>query len=99
MPVSSAPSWLARLFWIVAVVTLLLIVVPAIKTANHPSGEFAGVLVLFEALLAIALAIVILIVALVRRTVAYWIGLALLSLPFLGFGLVTLMDAIEQAMR
>jgi len=76
---------LAILFWIAACCSLLLLLVPAVQEWNHPRGEFSGLAVIVMLALAVPLVVVVLVVALIRKPVAYGIGLVLVSLPLLTF--------------
>ena len=71
----------AKVFWVVACLEILLILIPTADEANHPRGQFSG-LVVFTGLVFMGLvALLMLILAIVRRPVAYLIGLGLLAVP------------------
>ena len=72
---------MAWLFWIVAGGDMLVLLALAADTAINPSGQFAGlVLVMFVAMI-VLLGVLMVAVALIRRPVAYGIGLALAIWP------------------
>jgi hypothetical protein len=72
---------LAWLFWIVAGGDMLVLLALTADTVVNPSGQFAGlVLVMFLAAI-VLLGMVMVVVALIRRPVAYGIGLALVIWP------------------
>jgi ankyrin repeat protein len=72
---------LAKIFWIAACLDVVLILVPALDEWNHPSGEFSGLVVLGAFAIILFLAVIMLAVAVTRKRMAYWIGLALLAVP------------------
>jgi hypothetical protein len=71
----------ARLFWLVAGIDLLILVALAADAAINPHGQFAGLLVVMLLAMIALLGVVALGVALIRRPAAYWIGLALVIWP------------------
>ena len=72
---------MARLFWIVAGAGMLVLLALAADTVVNPHGQFAGlVFAMFLAGL-LLLGVIMVGVALIRRPVAYWIGLALVIWP------------------
>jgi len=71
----------ARLFWIVAGIDLLMLLALAADAALNPHGQFAGLLVMTLLAMIVLLGVVSLGVALIRRPAAYWIGLALVIGP------------------
>jgi hypothetical protein len=85
MAETSRTPLLAKLFWIVACCSLLLVLIPAAQEWNHPGGEFSGLAVITLLALAVLLALIVIIVALIRKPLAYGIGLAFLSMPLLAF--------------
>ena len=85
MAETSRPPLLAILFWIAACCSLLLLLVPAADEWNHPRGEFSGLAVVVMLALAVPLVVIVLVVALIRKPVAYGIGLVLVSLPLVSF--------------
>lgn len=91
------PIWLSALFWTAAVLTVLLVLIPTLDAWNHPSGQFAGLGVFFFLVVDAFVAGVILVVAAFRRAVAYWVGLALLSLLAALFGADAITRAVERA--
>lgn len=97
MPERRNNGWLAGLFWAVAFVTTLLVLVPTLHDWKHPSGEFGGLVVLFDLIVASFVGITIAVVAIFRRSVAYAIGLVLLAGPGLLFGAGALNTAISEA--
>jgi hypothetical protein len=80
---SKGPPWLPILFWAAACGSALLVLVPAADEWVHPRGEFSGLVVVGLLLIAAVLAVVVAAVALIRRPLAYGIGLALVSAPLL----------------
>jgi hypothetical protein len=71
----------ARLFWIIAGGDMLVLLALAVDSAVNPSGQFAGlVLVAFLAMIVLVGAIMVG-VALIRRPMAYGVGLALVIWP------------------
>jgi hypothetical protein len=85
MPDNKGPPWLARLFWIAACGNVLLVLIPALREWNEPHGEFAGLVVIGLLMIALCLAVVIAVVALLRKRWAYGVGLALVSVPVVWF--------------
>jgi hypothetical protein len=77
--------WLVRVFWIAAAGNVLLVLIPALNELRHPSGQFSGLAAIFFLLIDLCLAIVIAVVALVRKPWAYAIGLALVCVPAVWF--------------
>lgn len=71
----------ARLFWIVAGIDLLMLLALTADAAINPHGQFAGLLVVMLLAMIVLLGVVMLAVALIRRPVAYWIGLVLVIGP------------------
>jgi hypothetical protein len=67
----------AWLFWIVAGGDMLVLLALAADTAVNPHGQFAGLVFVMLLAMAVLLGAVMLGVALIRRPVAYGIGLAL----------------------
>jgi hypothetical protein len=59
--------WLATLFWIAACGNVLLVLIPALREANHPGGEFSGLFVIMMFAIVVCLAVVIVIVAVIRK--------------------------------
>jgi len=85
MPDNKGTPWLARLFWIAACGNVLLVLIPALREWNEPHGEFAGLVVFGLLLIVLCLAVVIAVVALIRRRWAYGVGLALVCVPVVWF--------------
>jgi hypothetical protein len=79
--------WLARSFWIAACANLLLVLSPALAEWNQPQGEFSGLVVFALLMIALGLAVVIAIVAALRRPMAYGVGLAVVCAPAAWFAL------------
>ncbi len=77
--------WLKILFWVSAGVNVLLVLVPALNELSHPSSEFGGLIVFSLLAIVAILGVISGIVALIRRPLAYGIGLALVSVPALWF--------------
>ena len=71
----------ARLFWIVAGIDLVMLLALTADAAMNPRGQFAGLLVAMLLAMIVLLGVVVLAAALIRRPAAYWIGLALLIWP------------------
>src|SRR5258708_850793 len=74
---------LAKVFWIVACLDVILILIPAVEEANHDPGQFSGLVVFAEIAVVVFLAVIMLVVAIARRPVAYIIGLGLIAMPTL----------------
>ncbi len=72
---------LARLFWIVAAVDMVVVLALAADTAMNPHGQFAGLLAAIYLAMALLVGVVMVAVALIRRPVAHGIGLALVIGP------------------
>jgi len=81
MSADKGKPWLATLFWIAACGNVLLVLIPALREAKHPGGEFSGLFVIMMLAIVVCLAVVIAIVAVIRKPVAYGAGLALVSMP------------------
>jgi hypothetical protein len=80
-------KWLPALFWIIASGDLLFLLATLLDAWTHPSGEFAG-LAVFVLLVITGLAgLIVGVVALIRKPVAYAIGLALMAWPPLLYGI------------
>ena len=79
MPETRGAPLLAIIFWIVACCSLLIVLIPAAEEWRHPGGEFSGLVVIMFAALAVLMALIALAVALIRKPLAYAVGLALLS--------------------
>lgn len=80
--VSRTPS-LAKVFWVVACCSLLLVLISAAQEWAHPGGEFSGLAVITLLGLGVLLALIIAVVAWVGKPLAYGIGLVFLSIPLL----------------
>src|SRR5947208_8830644 len=93
---SKGGSWLAILFWAAACGSLLLILVPAAQEWANPRGEFSGLAVFGLLLIAAVVGVVVLIVAHIRKPLAYAIGLALVSLPLLWWVMMSVNDVGER---
>lgn len=72
---------MARLFWIVAGVDMLVLLALAADTVVDPHGQFAGLVLAMFVIGILLLGVIMVGVALIRRPVAYWIGLALVVWP------------------
>jgi hypothetical protein len=83
MAETSRSPLLAIVFWIVACCSLLIVLIPAAQEWSHPGGEFSGLVVIMLAALAVLMALIVITVALIRKPLAYAIGLAFLSVPLL----------------
>jgi hypothetical protein len=88
--------WLANIFWIAACGNVLLVLVPTLTEWNHPRGEFSGLAVLLGFAFLVCLLAVIGIVAAIRKPFAYGIGLGLVCLPAVWFGLMSAKDLAER---
>lgn len=71
----------ARLFWIVAGIDVIVLLALAADTAMNPHGQFAGLLVVMYLAMVLLVGVIMVGVALIRRPVAYGIGLALVIGP------------------
>jgi Ankyrin repeat len=71
----------ARLFWIVAGGDMLVLLALAADTWINPHGQFAGLALVMFLAMALLLAVIMVGAALIRRPVAYGIGLALVIWP------------------
>src|SRR4051812_42457340 len=89
---SKGRSWLPVLFWTAACGSAVLILVPAAQEWAHPGGEFSGLAVFSLLLIVAVLAVVAIIVALIRKPLAYAVGLALVSVPLLWWATANLND-------
>src|SRR5947209_12324546 len=89
--------WLVILFWIAACGNVLLVLIPALGEWNHPRGEFSGLVVISVAAIVVGLSVVIVIVAVIRKPMAYAIGLALVSWPALWFVSVGISNLAQSA--
>lgn len=88
-------SRLRRAFWILACVDLVVCLLWLMQVQNSPGGEFTGYVV-FLLLVLLGLVVVVMgIIALIRKPVAYAIGLALLVVPPLWWGLLRLQDLLD----
>ena len=72
---------MARLFWIVAGADMLVLLALAASTVADPHGQFAGLVLAMFVIGILLLGVIMGGVALIRRPVAYWIGLALVIWP------------------
>ena len=72
---------LTTVFWIAACGNIMLVAIPALDEWRHPGGEFSGLVVFGLALIVAFLAAVSVVVAIIRRPLAYGIGLALVCVP------------------
>lgn len=95
--IEGGQPWLARAFWIAACANILLVLIPALDEWNHPHGEFSGLAAL--SLLAIALCLVVCaaIVAVIRKPMAYKVGLVLVCLPALLYASLKVEDLVLRA--
>ena len=89
-------SWLATGFWIAACGNVLLVLIPALREWNHPGGEFSGLFVIMMLAIVVGLIVMIAIVALIRKPVAYGAGLALVCMPVVWY---VSMSAKDLALR
>jgi hypothetical protein len=89
--------WLARIFWIAACGNVLLVLIPALDELNHPGGQFSGLVVVGLLAIVACLAVVIAIVAVVRKPMAYGFGLALVCLPVSWYVSASMKDLGERA--
>lgn len=94
MAETNRTPWLSILFWIVACASLLLFLIPAEEEWSHPDGEFAGLAVIVLLVLTVPLIVIIGVVALIRKPVAYWVGIMLLALPLVLYASRYAMDEI-----
>lgn len=88
-------GWLTRWFWILACVDLLVCLLWLMQVESSPGGEFTGYIVFLLLVLLGLVGVVMGIVALIRRPTAYMIGLALLVVPPLWWGLLRLRDLLD----
>lgn len=72
---------LRRMFWIVAGGDMLVLLALAADTAISPHGQFAGLALAMLLAMILLLGVIMAGVALIRRPVAYGIGLALVIAP------------------
>ncbi len=89
--------WLAKLFWIVACGSVLLVLVPGLDEWNHPRGQFSGLAAISLFAIVGCLAVVVAIVAAIRKPMAYGIGLALVSVPAVWFVLNSASNLAQRA--
>ena len=89
---SKGRPWLPVLFWTATCGSALLVLVPAAEEWAHPGGEFSGLVVFGLLLIAAVLAVVAVAVAVIRKPLAYGIGLALVSVPLLWWATASLND-------
>jgi hypothetical protein len=73
---------LAHVFWIVAGSEMALLLAVTLNTYANPTSRMDGYAVLAGLVVILALAVIMGVVALIRRPMAYGIGLALVLLPF-----------------
>ena len=85
MPDNKGTPWLARLFWIAACGNVLLVLIPALREWNDPQGQFSGLVVIGLLMIVLCLAVVIAVVAVLRKRLAYGVGLALVCVPVVWF--------------
>ena len=83
---------LTRAFWILACVDLLVCLLWLMQVENSPGGEFTGYIVFLLLVLLGLVGVVMGIIALIRRPAAYAIGLVLLVVPPLWWGLMRWQD-------
>jgi hypothetical protein len=88
-------SRLTRAFWILACVDLLVCLLWLMQVESSPGGEFTGYVVFLLLVLLGLVGVVMGIIALIRRPAAYAIGLALLVVPPLWWGLLRLQDLLD----
>ena len=86
---------LARAFWILACVDILVCLLWLMQVETSPGGEFTGYVVFLLLVLLGLVGVVIGIIVLIRRPAAYTIGLALLVVPPLWWGLLRLQDLLN----
>src|SRR3954462_15323049 len=80
---SKRRPWLPILFWTAVCGSMVLVLVPAGQEWAHPGGEFSVLAVFALLLIAAVLTGVAIVVAVIRKPLAYAIGLALVSVPLL----------------
>jgi ABC-type dipeptide/oligopeptide/nickel transport system permease component len=66
-----------------------------VEVESSPGGEFTGYVIFLLLVLLVLIGVVVGIVALIRRPAAYGIGLALLIVPPLWWGLLRLQDLFD----
>src|SRR6476469_1171463 len=88
--------WLAKLFWIAAGGDALLVLIPGLREWNHPRGEFSGLFIIVLLAIVACLTAVIVIVAAIRKPMAYGIGLALVSVPAVWFVVISANDLAQR---
>jgi len=93
---SKGRHWLRNLFWGAVGGSALLVLVPALDEWAHPRGEFSGLFVFGLLVIVALLAVVALVVALIRKPLAYGIGLSLVSLPLLWWASESLTNLGER---
>jgi hypothetical protein len=86
---------LPRAFWILACVDLLICLLWLLQVESSPGGEFTGYIVFLLLVLLGLVGVVMGVIALIRRPAAYVIGLALLVVPPLWWGLLRLQDLLD----
>src|SRR5215469_2298864 len=80
-------KWLPILFWIVAGGDFLFVLLELLDTWANPSGEFAGLAIFVWLVILVLAALIMGVVALIRKPVAYAIGLFLVVWPPLSSGI------------
>src|SRR5215470_7227367 len=85
MPGAKQTPWLPKLFWIAACGNVLLVLIPALHEWNDPRGEFSGLVVAGLLAIILCLVVIIAVVAVLRKPLAYGVGLALVCTPAVWF--------------
>ena len=94
-PEGQRSSELTRAFWILACVDVVVCLLWLLQVESSPGGQFTGYVVLLLLVLLGLVGVVMGIIALIRRPAAYVIGLALLVVPPLWWGLLRLQDLLD----